>query len=230
MRPILPSGARYRRAGGVRPGPSTRGGAEARHHGHCSSQPRGAVPEPPIHAERDRPRADRVVRQCCVRRGDRTRWARWKLRLTRARAPRATLARRAESRHADRRLSPARSAGAMTAMHADVIVVGAGSTGAAASALLAERGIQVICVERRPLGRAGARSINGVPRAAFRQAGVALPGPGRERRRAGAVSPGRPRRPRAGGRAQRGRRRHARAGGAAPGARGRRRGRGCSRT
>ena len=62
--------------------------------------------------------------------------------------------------------------------HADVIVVGAGSSGAAASALIAERGLRVICVERRPLDEAGARWINGVPRAAFVEAGIALPGPG----------------------------------------------------
>jgi len=60
---------------------------------------------------------------------------------------------------------------------ADVIVVGAGSSGAAVSAFLAERGLGVVCVERRPLDRAGARWVNGVPRAAFAEAGVALPGP-----------------------------------------------------
>lgn len=60
---------------------------------------------------------------------------------------------------------------------ADVIVVGAGSSGAAVSAFLAERGLRVICVERRPLDLAGARWVNGVPRAAFVEAGVALPGP-----------------------------------------------------
>jgi flavin-dependent dehydrogenase len=59
----------------------------------------------------------------------------------------------------------------------DVIVVGAGSSGAAAAALLAERGLRVACVERRPLDLAGARWVNGVPRAAFADAGVALPGP-----------------------------------------------------
>ena len=60
---------------------------------------------------------------------------------------------------------------------ADVIVVGAGSSGAAVSAFLAERGLRVICLERRRLDRAGACWINGVPRAAFAEAGVALPGP-----------------------------------------------------
>ena len=60
----------------------------------------------------------------------------------------------------------------------DVIVVGAGSSGAAAAALLAERGMRVACVERRPLANAGARWVNGVPRAAFIEAGIALPGRG----------------------------------------------------
>jgi flavin-dependent dehydrogenase len=59
---------------------------------------------------------------------------------------------------------------------ADAVVVGAGSSGAAAAALLAERGMRVICVERRPLERAGAAWVNGVPRAAFAEAGIALPG------------------------------------------------------
>lgn len=60
-------------------------------------------------------------------------------------------------------------------MNADVVVVGAGTSGATASALLAERGLRVICIERRALAEAGARWINGVPRAAFAEAGVALP-------------------------------------------------------
>ena len=58
----------------------------------------------------------------------------------------------------------------------DVIVVGAGSSGAAASAFLAEAGLRVLCIERRPLDEAGACWVNGVPRAAFARAGVALPG------------------------------------------------------
>jgi flavin-dependent dehydrogenase len=60
----------------------------------------------------------------------------------------------------------------------DVVIVGAGSAGAAAAAFLAERGLRVACVERRPLTEAGARWINGVPAAAFRAAGVDAPGPG----------------------------------------------------
>jgi flavin-dependent dehydrogenase len=64
------------------------------------------------------------------------------------------------------------------AIQADVVVVGAGTSGATASALLAERGFRVLCVDRRPLDEAGARWINGVPRAAFLEAGIELPGPG----------------------------------------------------
>jgi menaquinone-9 beta-reductase len=63
-------------------------------------------------------------------------------------------------------------------MSADVVVVGAGSSGAAAAALLAERGLRVICIERRTLDRAGAAWVNGVPRAAFAEAGIAPPGDG----------------------------------------------------
>ena len=59
----------------------------------------------------------------------------------------------------------------------DVAVVGAGSSGAAAAAFLAEAGLRVLCLERRALDAAGARWVNGVPRAAFHAAGVALPGP-----------------------------------------------------
>lgn len=56
-----------------------------------------------------------------------------------------------------------------------MVIVGAGATGAACAAFLAEAGFRVLCVERRPLDEAGARWINGVPRAAFALAGVALP-------------------------------------------------------
>jgi flavin-dependent dehydrogenase len=56
----------------------------------------------------------------------------------------------------------------------DAIVVGAGSAGAATAAFLAEGGAQVLLVDRRPLARAGASWVNGVPRALFREAGVVL--------------------------------------------------------
>jgi flavin-dependent dehydrogenase len=42
--------------------------------------------------------------------------------------------------------------------------------------MLAERGMRVLCVEKRRLADAGARWINGVPRASFAEAGIALPG------------------------------------------------------
>lgn len=58
----------------------------------------------------------------------------------------------------------------------DVIVVGAGTSGAALAGMLAERGVRVLCVEKRRLAEAGARWINGVPRSAFADAGIPLPG------------------------------------------------------
>ena len=60
----------------------------------------------------------------------------------------------------------------------DVAIVGGGTSGAAAAAFLAEQGARVLVVERRALAEAGARWVNGVPRAAFDDAGVARPGPG----------------------------------------------------
>lgn len=57
----------------------------------------------------------------------------------------------------------------------DVIVVGAGTSGAAVAGMLAAQGMRVACLERRPLDEAGARWINGVPRAAFHTARIALP-------------------------------------------------------
>ncbi len=60
----------------------------------------------------------------------------------------------------------------------DVCVIGAGTSGAAVTAFLAEAGLRVVCLERRAIGAAGARWVNGLPRAAFRDAGVPLPEPG----------------------------------------------------
>ena len=57
----------------------------------------------------------------------------------------------------------------------DVVVVGAGTAGAAAAAFCAERGLKTICVERAPLDRAGAAWVNGVPAWAFSRAGLAQP-------------------------------------------------------
>ncbi|MEZ4361851.1 MAG: FAD-dependent oxidoreductase [Kofleriaceae bacterium] len=65
----------------------------------------------------------------------------------------------------------------MTSQRFDVAVVGAGASGAACAARLAEGGLRVVCLERRALAEAGARWVNGVPRAAFAEAGVALPEP-----------------------------------------------------
>ncbi len=59
----------------------------------------------------------------------------------------------------------------------DVAIVGAGTTGAAAAALCARRGMRVLCLERRPLEEAGAHWVNGVPAAAFDRAGIAPPEP-----------------------------------------------------
>lgn len=63
----------------------------------------------------------------------------------------------------------------------DVAIVGAGTAGAAAAALCAERGLSTICVDRRPLHEAGARWVNGVPAWAFDEAGFDPPD-GDERR------------------------------------------------
>lgn len=55
---------------------------------------------------------------------------------------------------------------------ADLAVVGAGTAGAATAAFAAERGLRVVCLDRRPLGRAGAHWVNGVTRTALREAGI----------------------------------------------------------
>lgn len=59
----------------------------------------------------------------------------------------------------------------------DVVVVGAGSTGAAAAAMFAAGGRRVALVERRRLDVAGARWINDIPPWLFDEAGVARPEP-----------------------------------------------------
>jgi flavin-dependent dehydrogenase len=69
-------------------------------------------------------------------------------------------------------------------MRADVVIVGAGTAGAAAAAACASRGLRTICLEQRPLADAGARWLNGVPAWTFRDAGIALP-EGEELRGAG---------------------------------------------
>jgi menaquinone-9 beta-reductase len=57
----------------------------------------------------------------------------------------------------------------------DVLVIGAGSSGAAAAAKLAEAGFSVLLVDRRPLRRAGAWWVNGVAFAQFDAAGLPRP-------------------------------------------------------
>lgn len=57
----------------------------------------------------------------------------------------------------------------------DVIVVGAGSAGAAVAAQCAQRGLSVRVLERRPLEEAGATWVNGVPGWCFDLAGFARP-------------------------------------------------------
>lgn len=57
----------------------------------------------------------------------------------------------------------------------DVAIVGAGTAGAAAAALCAERGLSTVCLDRRPLHQAGARWVNGVPAWCFEAAGLEPP-------------------------------------------------------
>ena len=57
----------------------------------------------------------------------------------------------------------------------DVIVVGAGTAGAAAAAFLAEAGRKVALIERRAFDEGGARWINAVPAWMFDRAGIAQP-------------------------------------------------------
>jgi flavin-dependent dehydrogenase len=60
-------------------------------------------------------------------------------------------------------------------MRADVVIVGAGTAGAAAAAACARAGLRTICLEQRALKEAGARWVNGVPAWTFREAGFDLP-------------------------------------------------------
>lgn len=57
----------------------------------------------------------------------------------------------------------------------DVVVVGAGTAGAATALACAARGLSVLVLERGPLDRAGARWVNGVPGWAFDEAAIARP-------------------------------------------------------
>jgi len=60
-------------------------------------------------------------------------------------------------------------------MTADVLIIGAGTAGAAAAAACAQRHMKVICVDARRLEAAGARWVNGVPEWCFEEAGVPAP-------------------------------------------------------
>ncbi|MCB9742069.1 MAG: FAD-binding protein [Alphaproteobacteria bacterium] len=62
-------------------------------------------------------------------------------------------------------------------MRPDALIVGAGTAGAAAAWQLARRGLRVLCVDAKPLERAGARWVNGVAAWAFDEAGVPRPEP-----------------------------------------------------
>jgi flavin-dependent dehydrogenase len=57
----------------------------------------------------------------------------------------------------------------------DVLVVGAGSAGAAAARFFAERGRSVLLVDKRERGATGARWVNLVPRWCFERAGIRVP-------------------------------------------------------
>ena len=57
----------------------------------------------------------------------------------------------------------------------DVVVIGAGTAGAAAALHCARRGLSVVVLDRADEGGAGASWINGVPRAAFAEAGLDEP-------------------------------------------------------
>ncbi len=65
----------------------------------------------------------------------------------------------------------------MTIQSPDVLVIGAGTAGAATAARLAEGGCSVVLADRRPAAMAGARWINAVPGWLFDKAAVARPAP-----------------------------------------------------
>ncbi len=60
-------------------------------------------------------------------------------------------------------------------MQYDVVIVGAGSAGAATALCCARRGLKTLCLDGRALGRAGASWINAIPRHSFEVARIAAP-------------------------------------------------------
>lgn len=60
-------------------------------------------------------------------------------------------------------------------MNADVVIVGAGTAGAAAALACAKRGLSVLSIDRRPLEEAGARWVNGVASWMFEEAEIEQP-------------------------------------------------------
>lgn len=70
---------------------------------------------------------------------------------------------------------PSRLSGPKLPPRVDVLVVGAGTAGAAVAAHAAEAGLTTLCVERGPLEGAGAHWVNGVPAWVFDEAGIARP-------------------------------------------------------
>ncbi len=67
----------------------------------------------------------------------------------------------------------------------DVVVVGAGSAGAASARALARGGWSVLLIDKRAAGEAGARWVNAVPRWMFERADVAPPSGDEERSHGG---------------------------------------------
>ena len=62
-----------------------------------------------------------------------------------------------------------------TSRHTEVLIIGAGSAGAAAARFFAERGRAVVLADKRARGETGARWLNLVPAWCFERAGIALP-------------------------------------------------------
>ncbi|MFT5680514.1 MAG: flavin-dependent dehydrogenase [Myxococcota bacterium] len=60
-------------------------------------------------------------------------------------------------------------------MQFDVVIVGAGSAGAATALSCARRGLRTLCIDGKPLARAGASWINAIPRHCFTSARIAPP-------------------------------------------------------